>query len=77
MMKTSQGQTCISVNEEVAHGIPGKRTIKEGDLVNIDVSALKNGYYADTGISFVVGESDNPLKQKVCRCGFRKHLKRQ
>ncbi|RIL82632.1 M24 family metallopeptidase, partial [Staphylococcus equorum] len=51
------GQTCISVNEEVAHGIPGKRVIKEGDLVNIDVSALKNGYYADTGISFVVGET--------------------
>ena len=60
------GQTCISVNEEVAHGIPGKRKIREGDLVNIDVSALKNGYYADTGISFVVGEADNPLKQKVC-----------
>src|SRR5699024_10038527 len=34
------GQTCISVNEEVAHGIPGKRKIREGDLVNIDVSAL-------------------------------------
>ena len=32
------GQTCISVNEEVAHGIPGKRIIREGDLVNIDVS---------------------------------------
>ncbi|MGW9856288.1 methionyl aminopeptidase [Staphylococcus hominis] len=60
------GQTCISVNEEVAHGIPSKRVIREGDLVNIDVSALKNGYYADTGISFVVGEADNPLKQKVC-----------
>ena len=60
------GQTCISVNEEVAHGIPGKRVIREGDLVNIDVSALKNGYYEDTGISFVVGEADNPLKQKVC-----------
>ncbi|CAM3176620.1 type I methionyl aminopeptidase [Staphylococcus argensis] len=60
------GQTCISVNEEVAHGIPGKRKIREGDLVNIDVSALKNGFYADTGISFVVGESDNPMKQKVC-----------
>ncbi|MCE5093167.1 type I methionyl aminopeptidase [Staphylococcus chromogenes] len=60
------GQTCISVNEEVAHGIPGKRVIKEGDLVNIDVSALKNGYYADTGISFVVGETDEPMKQKVC-----------
>lgn len=60
------GQTCISVNEEVAHGIPGKRVIKEGDLVNIDVSALKNGYYADTGISFVVGETDEDMKQKVC-----------
>src|SRR5699024_1462185 len=60
------GQTRRSVNEEVAHGIPGKRKIREGDLVNIDVSALKNGYYADTGISFVVGEADNPLKQKVC-----------
>ncbi|HCY1196684.1 TPA: type I methionyl aminopeptidase [Staphylococcus aureus] len=60
------GQTCISVNEEVAHGIPSKRVIREGDLVNIDVSALKNGYYADTGISFVVGESDDPMKQKVC-----------
>lgn len=60
------GYTCISVNEEVAHGIPSKRVIKEGDLVNIDVSALKNGYYADTGISFVVGDSDEPLKQKVC-----------
>lgn len=60
------GQTCISVNEEVAHGIPSKRVIKEGDLVNIDVSALKNGFYADTGISFVVGETDEPMKQKVC-----------
>ncbi|MFP4924399.1 M24 family metallopeptidase, partial [Staphylococcus pseudintermedius] len=45
------GQTCISVNEEVAHGIPSQRVIREGDLVNIDVSALKNGYYADTGVS--------------------------
>src|SRR5699024_10279253 len=60
------GQTCISVNEEVAHGIPGKRKIREGDIVNIDVSALKDGYYADTGILFVVGEAHNPLKHEVC-----------
>lgn len=59
------GYTCISVNEEVAHGIPGKRVIKEGDLVNIDVSARKNGYYADTGISFVVGNADDPKKKLV------------
>lgn len=46
------GSTCISVNEEVAHGIPGKRVIQAGDLINIDVSAELNGYYADAGVSF-------------------------
>ncbi len=48
------GATCISVNEEVAHGIPGPRIIKAGDLVNIDVSAVKNGFFGDTGSSFAV-----------------------
>ncbi|MGM9925674.1 MAG: type I methionyl aminopeptidase [Bacillus sp. (in: firmicutes)] len=52
------GFTCICVNEEVAHGIPGKRKLKEGDLVNIDVSASKNGYFADTGISIVIGQGE-------------------
>src|SRR5699024_3309473 len=61
----SPGYTCISVNEEVAHGIPGSRVLNDGDLVNIDVSAKKNGYFSDTGISFVIGESDDELKQKV------------
>jgi methionyl aminopeptidase len=44
--------TCISINEEVAHGIPGNRVLQAGDLVNIDVSAELNGYYADGGHSF-------------------------
>ncbi len=48
------GATCISVNEEVAHGIPGARVIRAGDLVNIDVSAVKGGVFADTGASFAV-----------------------
>ncbi|MFC6464388.1 type I methionyl aminopeptidase [Marinilactibacillus sp. GCM10026970] len=59
------GYACISVNEEVAHGIPGDRVIKEGDLVNIDVSGSKNGYFADTGLSFVVGNG-SALSTKVC-----------
>ncbi|MCZ8537012.1 type I methionyl aminopeptidase [Paenisporosarcina quisquiliarum] len=59
------GYTCISVNEEVAHGIPGSRVIKDGDLVNIDVSGSFNGYFADTGISFVVGEG-HAKKEKLC-----------
>lgn len=48
------GATCISVNDEVAHGIPGARRILAGDLVNIDVSAEKNGFFSDTGASFTV-----------------------
>lgn len=60
------GTTCISVNEEVAHGIPSDRVLQEGDLVNIDVSAALDGYYADTGISFVIGKGDL-LKEKLCK----------
>jgi methionyl aminopeptidase len=53
------GTTCISVNDELAHGIPSaQRTLREGDLVNIDVSAELDGYWADTGASFPVGEID-------------------
>lgn len=48
------GNTCISVNHEVAHGIPGNRIIQPGDLVNIDVSAELGGYYADAGHSFPI-----------------------
>ncbi|SOB99962.1 methionyl aminopeptidase [Ureibacillus xyleni] len=59
------GYTCISVNHEVAHGIPGDRVIKEGDLVNIDVSGSLDGYFADTGISFVVGDG-YVEKEKLC-----------
>ena len=48
MVYAFPGATCISVNEEIAHGIPGVRRIRPGDLVNIDVSAEKDGYFADT-----------------------------
>ncbi|WP_256758569.1 type I methionyl aminopeptidase [Cohnella sp. WQ 127256] len=48
------GYTCISINEEVAHGIPGSRILKAGDLINVDVSAELNGYYADAGQSFQI-----------------------
>ena len=47
--------TCISVNDEVAHGVPSNRVLREGDLVNVDVSAELDGYWADTGASFAVG----------------------
>src|ERR1700761_4854947 len=54
------GYTCISINGEVAHGIPSaNKILKEGDLVNIDVSAELNGYWADNGGSFILGEDIN------------------
>lgn len=59
------GYTCISVNEEAAHGIPGARIIQAGDMVNIDVSAERNGYFADTGGSFIVPPSTE-LKEHLC-----------
>jgi len=48
------GTTCISINEEAAHGIPSDRVMQAGDMVNIDVSAELDGYVADTGGSFVL-----------------------
>lgn len=64
------GATCISINEEVAHGIPGPRPICAGDLVNIDVSAEKDGFYGDTGASFAVAPVD-PAVKALCRDGRR------
>ena len=58
--------TCISVNEEVAHGIAGDRVIEAGDLVHLDVSAEMDGYYGDAGIACPVAPVDE-LTQRLCR----------
>lgn len=62
--------TCISVNDAVAHGIPGDLVIETGDLVNIDISAELDGYFADTGASFPVGRADRRALQ-LCQYGKR------
>lgn len=59
------GSTCISVNEQAAHGIPGSRVINAGDLVNVDVSAELDGYFADNGGTAIVPPT-TPLKTKLC-----------
>ncbi len=57
------GTLCISINEEVVHGIPGKRELKDGDLVSIDCGTYMNGYYGDYAYSFAIGEcSDEVIK---------------
>lgn len=47
---------CISVNEEVVHGIPGERVLKNGDIVSIDCGCRKYGFYGDSAYTFAVGE---------------------
>jgi len=49
------GHICISLNEEVVHGIPGERVIQPGDIVKIDVGIIKNGWFGDNAISVPVG----------------------
>jgi len=59
------GATCISVNEEIAHGVPGERVMHPGDVVNVDVSAELAGYFADTGGTVVVPPVTS-LKSRLC-----------
>jgi methionyl aminopeptidase len=66
LMYNFPGATCISVNEQAAHGVPGSRVIEPGDVVNVDVSAELDGYFADTGGTRVVPPS-TPLKDRLCR----------
>jgi methionyl aminopeptidase len=54
---------CISVNDEVVHGIPGKREIKDGDIVGLDVGVVKDGYHGDAAVTVAVGEVSDQVKQ--------------
>lgn len=49
---------CTSIDEEVVHGIPGKRELREGEIIGIDVGVLKDGYYGDAAYTFAVGRVD-------------------
>ena len=57
---------CVSINDEVIHGIPSKnRIIKEGDVVSIDTVALKNGYHGDAARTFLVGKTSKDAERLV------------
>ena len=46
---------CTSINHQVCHGIPGDRALKDGDIVNLDITVIKDGYHGDTSMMFLVG----------------------
>jgi methionyl aminopeptidase len=63
MMYNFPGATCISVSPVIAHGIPDEHILQEGDLIHIDVSAERDGYYADTGASMVVSKGERHFEK--------------
>lgn len=56
---------CVSVNDVVCHGIPNKKPFKKGDIVNLDVTPILNGYHGDTSATFIVGEVPARVKLLV------------
>lgn len=68
---------CVSVNEEVVHGIPGKRALAEGDIVSIDVGVRLGRYYGDAAATFAVGRVDDDSQRlmkatrEALECGIR------
>lgn len=60
---------CTSVNKQVCHGIPGKKKLKDGDILNIDVTVIKDGYHGDTSRMFFVGKPSIQAK-RLCELTF-------
>lgn len=57
------GTLCISINEQIVHGIPGDREIKDGDLISVDCGTFMNGFYGDYAYSFAVGDTSEKVLQ--------------
>ncbi len=75
---------CVSVNDEVVHGIPGNRELEEGEIVSVDVGAIVDGFFGDSARTFAVGEIDEEARRllsvteqalrrgiEICRSGNR------
>ena len=65
------GSLCVSVNDEVVHGIPGSRRLVEGDLVSIDCGAIVQGWHGDAAVSFIVGGRRGRLRGRTWRWSTR------
>ena len=57
--------SCLSINEEIVHGIPSPRVINDGDIVGVDVGSIVNGYYGDTAETFAVGKVAKSAKKLI------------
>jgi methionyl aminopeptidase len=57
--------TCTSVNDVICHGIPNSKPLKDGDIINIDITVIKNGYHGDTSRTYCVGEATHFAKRLI------------
>ncbi len=57
------GNLCVSVNDEIVHGIPGKRILRQGDIVSFDLGAIFMGFQADAAVTVGIGEVNSPAKE--------------
>ena len=60
---------CTSINHQVCHGVPGDRALKNGDIVNLDITTIKDGFHGDTSRMFIVGEGSIQAK-RLCEITF-------
>jgi methionyl aminopeptidase len=65
---------CTSVNQQVCHGIPGEKKLKKGDIINIDITVIKDGYHGDTSKMFFVGEPSIQARRLVQICYECMHM---
>jgi methionyl aminopeptidase len=63
--KPFPGSICVSIDAEIVHGIPGDRTIRDGQLVSIDAGAIVDGWHGDGARSFFVGEPPEPVRELI------------
>jgi methionyl aminopeptidase len=60
---------CTSVNQQVCHGVPGDKVLKNGDIINLDITVIKDGYHGDTSRMFIVGEGSIAAK-RLCEITY-------
>ena len=61
---------CTSINHQVCHGMPGEKALKKGDIVNLDITVIKDGYHGDTSRMFIVGGEGSIQARRLCQVTF-------
>jgi methionyl aminopeptidase len=61
---------CTSINHQVCHGVPSNKALKRGDIVNLDITVIKDGFHGDTSRMFIVGDEGSILAKRLCQVTY-------